>query len=96
MVYKQGMKARHAAALALVGFVLAVAILIYALMPGYYLIFASPGANSTVVQLGPFVTQAACESARHRLAEIIFGNSDLVSKEALEKMSRFTVCISSR
>lgn len=75
----------------------ALAILIYALMPRYYLIFASPESSSTpVVQLGPFETQAGCESARHRLTEIVLGTSDPAYQKAREKMSQFMVCVSSR
>jgi hypothetical protein len=76
---------------------LAAAILIYALIPRYYLIFASPESSSTpVVQVGPFATQAGCESARHRLTEIVFGTSDPAYQQARDKMSRFMVCVSSR
>ena len=81
--------------------VLAVAILIYALMPRYYLIVASP-TDSRLVQVGPFATQAGCEGARYRIPDAIFGNSDLTLEkgpaylQAREKMSRFMVCVSSR
>jgi hypothetical protein len=85
------MNLRHAAALALVG--LLIAIMIYALRPRYYLIVAFP--EKPVVQLGPFATQASCDRARQQMSEI------LVSSEPLEKKGREEItgvmdCVSSR
>jgi ABC-type hemin transport system ATPase subunit len=73
---------------------LGLAILICALMPRYYLIFAFP--NSPVVQMGPFATRAGCESGRHRLTEAVLGNSDPAHENERETISRFMVCVSSR
>jgi hypothetical protein len=85
------MKPRHAVALAacmLIG-----AILIYALLPRYYLIAAFP--DKTMVQLGPFVTEAACESARREIPETVFGNRELDAKDKAT-VSGFMVCLALR
>jgi hypothetical protein len=80
---------------------LAVAILIYALMPRYYLVIGSP-TDFRLVQVGPFATQAGCEGARLRIPDAMFGNSDFALEkgpayqQARDKMSRFLVCVPSR
>jgi len=72
------------------------------LMARYYLIVAPGGGGNSplaLVQIGPFATQAGCESARNRIPDAMFGNSDL-NEKANEKgskaMSQFMVCVSSR
>ena len=75
----------------------AFAILIYALMPRYYLIVVSPTSSDSpvsVVQLGPFATQAGCERARVRVPDAILGFD--LTEEARELFSRHMVCVSSR
>ena len=79
---------------------LALAILTCLLIPRYYLIVVS--ADSPLVQMGPFATQAGCESARHRIPDAMFGNSDLTHDQSptyangREKMTQFMVCVPSR
>jgi hypothetical protein len=73
--------------------ILAIAILIGALMPRYYLIFSE--SDRPVVQIGPFATQAACESARHRVPEAVL-TSDPKTEKTRDLLFRFTVCVSSR
>jgi len=79
---------------------LAVAILIYALMPRYYLVVAFPR-EVPIVQIGPFATQAGCENARRRILDAVLENSDLGDKsadfdQAKKVISQLTVCVSSR
>jgi len=71
------MNLRHAAALA--GLVLIGAILIYALMPRYYLFVALP--EETTVQIGPFATQTGYESARRETPDTIVGDAHLDKKD---------------
>ena len=73
---------------------LGLAILIWALMPRYYLIFAFP--DSPVVQMGPFATQSGCENGRHRLTEAVLGNNDPAHESERNSISRFMICVSSR
>ena len=76
---------------------LALAILIYALMPRYYLIVASPTSSDSpvpVVQLGPFATQAGCERARLRVPDAMLGIN--LNEEIRELFSQHMVCVSSR
>jgi hypothetical protein len=76
---------------------LALAILIYALMPSYYLIVVSASSGDSplaVVQMGPFATQAACERARRRVPDAIFGIN--LDEKTREFFSRRMVCLSSR
>ncbi len=87
------MKARHAAALALVGLAFVGMILIYALMPRYYLIVAFP--EKPIVQLGPFATQASCERARQRIPEIVVGGETL-NQNGIDKLTAILGCVSSR
>jgi hypothetical protein len=80
---------------------LAVAILIYALMPRYYLVVAFPR-EVPIVQIGPFATQAGCENARRRILDAILENSDMIGDksadydQAKKVISQLTVCVSSR
>jgi hypothetical protein len=85
------MNLRHAAAF--VGLVLIGAILIYTLMPRYYLIVALP--DKTMVQLGPFITRTACENARREVPETIIGGRDLDAKDRAA-LSVFFVCLATR
>ncbi len=89
---KVELKARHAAALALVGLVLAVAILIYALRPRYYLIVSF---SNQLVQLGPFDTQTGCESVRQRMPEIVSG-SPSPEKNFSDTLTALMRCVPSR
>lgn len=76
---------------------LALAILIYALMPRYYLIVASASSGDSplaLVQMGPFATQAGCEGARRRIPDAIFGI--VVDEKDREFFSHHMVCVSSR
>ena len=67
---------------------LALAVLIFALMPRYYLIFM----GSSWVQMGPFATQAGCETARSRIIAFV------VHKDPndVAELSAVMVCVSSR
>jgi hypothetical protein len=85
------MTLRHTAALA--GFALIGAILIYALMPRYYLIVAFP--EKPIVQLGPFATQAGCERARQLIPGIVAGGEPL-NQNGIDKLTAFLGCVSSR
>ncbi len=68
--------------------ILALAILICAFMPRYYLIVAFP--EKPVVQIGPFATQAGCEGARHRILDALLGPATEKDNEGL------SLCVSSR
>jgi len=73
----------------------AIAILICALMPRYYLLLAPP--NLPFIQMGPFATQAACERARQRITDAALAASDPnypVPKR--ETISGTMLCLSSR
>jgi hypothetical protein len=70
----------------------AIAILICALMPRYYLIFD----HDSVVQMGPFATQVACERARQKFTDAVLGMSNPSDEPAREAVSRHMVCLSSR
>lgn len=74
--------------------VLAIAVLICALMPRYYLVFAFP--EKTVIQMGPFTTQSSCERAQHRIAEVFLGTSDPADEKDIKDLSTLMVCVSSR
>ena len=73
---------------------LALAILICALMPRYYLIVAFT--DSPVVQMGPFATQAGCERARQMVVDALLGTSDPTYEGARYAVSLRMVCLSSR
>ena len=73
------------------------AILIFDLMPRYYLIVVSTSSGDSplaVVQIGPFATQAGCEGARRRIPDAIFGTA--LDQNDREFFSRRMVCVSSR
>jgi hypothetical protein len=74
---------------------LAIAILIYALMPRYYLIVAP--SDLPLIQMGPFATQASCERARQRLwdAALAAGDPNYAPPKR-ENVSGSMVCLSAR
>jgi len=87
------MKLRHAVTLALMGLAIISAILIYVSTPRYYLIVLFP--EKPIVQVGPFATQTACESARHRIAEVLY-ERDPASKKDIEDVADLWTCVASR
>jgi len=82
------MNLRHAAALALGGF--GFALLVFALMPSYFLVTAFP--EKPAVQIGPFATKSGCERARRKLVGTMMGSTSLTDDQ-IYQLSRFMVCL---
>jgi hypothetical protein len=87
------MKPRLTVALAVVGMMVALVIVIYALMPRYFLIVALP--DRPFVQLGPFATQLSCQDAAKRLVDALAGDEHSTEQDRQE-FAAHTVCLSSR